>query len=430
LIFYNENNSREFGVSFMARRVVITGWGLVNSLSCDVDDCWTRILNGESGIHRIKLFEVDDIKVQIGGDVYDWNANEIIGQKEANKIDRYSQFAMVAAASAFENSGFDPVGSENAARYGCILGSGIGGMTTISEQMTRLVQKGPSRVSPMTIPKLMLNAGGGNIAIRHGLRGPNYSVATACASATNAMGNAWELVRSNVCDLAVTGGTEAALSRLAMSAFANMKALSYSKEDPATVSRPFDAGRDGFVFSEGAGVLIFEELEHAKARGANILAEVAGFGTSCDAGHITSPDDTGTGAAMAMKMALQDAKLEPGEIDYINAHGTSTPLGDKAETRAVKTIFGEHAYNLSISSTKSQLGHSLGASGGIELIVSIKAILEGIVPPTINLTNPDPDCDLDYTPNVPKDREITYAMSNSFGFGGHNASIIVKKFSE
>ena len=387
----------------MTRRVVITGWGLVNSLSCDVDDCWNRILNGESGIHRIKLFEVDDIKVQIGGDVYDWNANEVIGQKEANKIDRYSQFAMVAAASAFENSGFDPLGSENAARYGCILGSGIGGMT---------------------------NAGGGNIAIRHGLRGPNYSVATACASATNAMGNAWELVRSNVCDLAVTGGTEAALSRLAMSAFANMKALSYSKEDPATVSRPFDAGRDGFVFSEGAGVLIFEELEHAKARGANILAEVVGFGTSCDAGHITSPDDTGSGAAMAMKMALQDAGLEPNEIDYINAHGTSTPLGDKAETRAVKTIFGEHAYDLSISSTKSQLGHSLGASGGIELIVSIKAILEGIIPPTINLANPDPDCDLDYTPNVPKQREITYAMSNSFGFGGHNASIIVRKFSE
>jgi 3-oxoacyl-[acyl-carrier-protein] synthase II len=428
--FYNENNSREFGVSFMGRRVVITGWGLVNSLSCDVDDCWNRILNGESGIHRIKLFEVDDIKVQIGGDVYDWNANDIIGQKEANKIDRYSQFAMVAAQRAFTHSMFDPVGSENAARYGCILGSGIGGMTTISEQMTRLVKKGPSRVSPMTIPKLMLNAGGGNIAIRHGLRGPNYSVATACASATNAMGNAWELVRSNVCDLVVTGGTEAALSRLAMSAFANMKALSYSKKDPATVSRPFDAGRDGFVFSEGAGVLIFEELEHAKARGANILAEVVGFGTSCDAGHITSPDDTGTGAAMAMKMALQDAELDPGQIDYINAHGTSTPLGDKAETRAVKTIFGEHAYGLSISSTKSQLGHSLGASGGIELIVSIKAILEGIVPPTINLTDPDPDCDLDYTPNVPKQREITYAMSNSFGFGGHNASIIVQKFSE
>ena len=303
-------------------------------------------------------------------------------------------------------------------------------MTTISEQMTRLVQKGPSRVSPMTIPKLMLNAGGGNIAIRHGLRGPNYSAATACASATNAMGNAWELVRSNVCDLAVTGGSEAALSRLAMSAFANMKALSYSKEDPATVSRPFDAGRDGFVFSEGAGVLIFEELEHAKARGANILAEVVGFGTSCDAGHITSPDDTGSGAAMAMEMALQDAGLKPSEIDYINAHGTSTPLGDKAETRAVKTIFGEHAYNLSISSTKSQLGHSLGASGGIELIVSIKALQEGVIPPTINLNTPDPDCDLDYTPNVPKQRDITYAMSNSFGFGGHNASIIVKKFSE
>ena len=296
--------------------------------------------------------------MQIGGDVYDWNPNEIIGQKEANKVDRFSQFAMVAAARAFENTGFDPVGSEAAARYGCILGSGIGGMTTLSEQMTRLVQKGPSRVSPMTIPKLMLNAGGGNIAIRHGLRGPNYSVGTACASATNAMGTAWELVKSNVCDLAVTGGAEAALSRLAMSAFANMKALSYSKEEPATVSRPFDAGRDGFVFSEGAGVLIFEELEHAKARGANILAEVVGFGTSCDAGHITSPDDTGKGAAMAMKMALQDAGLRPEEIDYINAHGTSTPLGDKAETRAVKTIFGEYAYDLSISSTKSQLAVS------------------------------------------------------------------------
>ncbi len=412
----------------MNRRVVITGWGLVTSLSCEVDDCWNRILNGESGIHRIKLFDVDDIKVQIGGDVYDWDSNDIIGQKEANKIDRYSQFAMVAAKQAFDVAAIDTVGHANAARFGCVLGSGIGGMTTISEQMTRLIEKGPSRVSPMTIPKLMLNAGGGNIAIHYGLRGPNYSVATACASATNAMGNAWDLIRTNICDLVVTGGTEAALSRLAMAAFANMKALSYSKDDPATVSRPFDASRDGFVFSEGAGVLVFEELEHATARGATILAEVVGFGTSCDAGHITSPDENGTGAALAMQMALEDAALDPAKIDYINAHGTSTPLGDKAETRAIKTIFGDHAYDVSLSSTKSQLGHSLGASGGIELVFSTKAILENMVPPTINLNTPDPDCDLDYTPNSPKPREITYAMSNSFGFGGHNASIIIRKF--
>jgi 3-oxoacyl-[acyl-carrier-protein] synthase II len=412
----------------MKRRVVITGWGLVTSLSCDVDDCWTRVLNGESGIHELKLFQSDDIKVQIGGDVYDWDASDVLGTKEANKVDRYSQFAMVAARDAFKFANIETQGHANAARFGCILGSGIGGMSTLSEQMTRLVQKGPSRVSPMTIPKLMLNAGGGNIAITHGLRGPNYSVATACASATNAMGNALVSIQSNVCDLVVTGGTEAALSRLAMAAFANMKALSYSKDDPAKASRPFDADRAGFVFSEGAGVLIFEELEHAQARNATILAEVVGFGTSCDAGHITSPDETGAGAAAAMKMAIESAGLKPTDIDYINAHGTSTPLGDKAETKAVKTIFGDHAYKVSISSTKSQLGHSLGASGGIELVLSTKAILEGTIPPTINLDTPDPECDLDYTPNTPKQRDITYAMSNSFGFGGHNASIIVKKF--
>ncbi len=412
----------------MKRRVVITGWGLVTSLSCDVDDCWTRVLNGESGIHELKLFESDDIKVQIGGDVYDWDASDALGTKEANKVDRYSQFAMVAARDAFKFAKIETQGHPNAGRFGCILGSGIGGMSTLSEQMTRLVKKGPSRVSPMTIPKLMLNAGGGNIAIIHGLRGPNYSVATACASATNAMGNALESIQSNVCDLVVTGGTEAALSRLAMAAFANMKALSYSKDDPAKASRPFDADRAGFVFSEGAGVLIFEELEHAQARSATILSEVVGFGTSCDAGHITSPDENGTGAAAAMKMAIENAGLKPEDIDYINAHGTSTLLGDKAETKAVKTIFGDHAYQVAISSTKSQLGHSLGASGGIELVLTTKAILESTIPPTINLDTPDPDCDLDYTPNVPKHREIQYAMSNSFGFGGHNASIIIKKF--
>ena len=367
-------------------------------------------------------------KSSIGGDVYDWDATDELGQKETNKIDRYCQFALVAADRALEFSGFKKPDASAAQRYGVVLGSGIGGMTTFSEQMERLITKGAKRVSPMTIPKLMLNAGGGNIAIKYGLRGPNYSVATACASATNAMGNAVDLIRDNICDVVVTGGTEAAMSRLGLAAFANMKALSMRNGDPAEASRPFDAERDGFVFSEGAGLVLFEELDHAQSRGAPILAEVVGFGTTCDAGHITSPDEHGTGAAAAMQAALDSGDIKPAQIDYINAHGTSTPLGDKAETQAIKTVFGEHAYQVGISSTKSQLGHSLGASGGIELILTTKAILEGKIPPTINLTNPDPDCDLDYTPNTAKDREITYAMSNSFGFGGHNASIIVRKF--
>jgi 3-oxoacyl-[acyl-carrier-protein] synthase II len=415
----------------MNRRVVITGWGLVTSLSCEVDDCWNRILKGESGIHEIRLFDTSDIRVRIGGDIYDWDATDQLGQKEANKVDRFTQFAMVSAETAMRHAGLNSALNENnGARYGVVFGSGIGGMTTFSEQTERLITKGPKRVSPLTIPKLMLNAGGGNVAIKYGFRGPNYSVATACASATNAMGNAFEMIRENICDAVVTGGSEAAMSRVGLAAFANMKALSARVDDPAKASRPFDSGRDGFVFSEGAGVLIFEELEHAKARGANILAEVVGFGTTCDAGHITSPDETGSGAAAAMQAALDHAKLDPSKLDYINAHGTSTPLGDKAETKAIKTVFGDHAYQLSVSSTKSQLGHSLGASGGVELILTAKAISEGVIPPTINLDDPDPDCDLDYTPNQPKQREIQYAMSNSFGFGGHNASIIIGKFND
>jgi 3-oxoacyl-[acyl-carrier-protein] synthase II len=274
----------------------------------------------------------------------------------------------------------------------------------------------------------MLNAGGGNLAIHLGLRGPNYSVATACASAANAMGNAFAHIRDGICDAIVTGGSEAAITRIGVSAFQNMRALSTYDGDPTLASRPFDGQRDGFVFAEGAGLLMFEELEHAQQRGAKIYAEVVGFGTSCDAGHITQPDEMGLGAAAAMTAAIHDAKIQPADIEYINAHGTSTPLGDRAETIAVKSVFAEHAYRVAISSTKSQLGHSLGASGGLELILSIKAILGSKIPPTINLTNPDPECDLNYTPNVAADQEINYAMSNSFGFGGHNASIIVKKF--
>ena len=420
----------------MKRRVVVTGMGLITPLSCDVDECWDKILDCQSGIHDIQIFDTSDIKVKFGGDVHDWQFGKT--PAEAKRVDRYSQFALVAAADAMKDCGleldddgrvvFDSI--EKSTRFGVVLGSGIGGMTTIYDQMSRLIEKGPGRVSPLTIPKLMLNAGGGNLAIKYGLRGPNYSVATACASAANAIGNSVYLIRDNVCDQLITGGSEAAMTRMALAAFANMRALSTKNDTPEIASRPFDSQRDGFVFAEGAGIAVVEELETARKRGVKILAEIVGFGTSCDAGHITSPDQEGTGAAQAMQAAIDDAEIAVEEIDYINAHGTSTPLGDKAETRAIKKVFGDAAKSVSISSTKSQLGHSLGASGGIELIQCVKAIHESIVPPTANLTDPDPDCDLDYTPLKPKQREITYAMSNSFGFGGHNASVIIKKFTD
>lgn len=410
----------------MKRRVVVTGMGLVSPLGCKVEECWRRLLAGESGIHPLTVIDLSDLKVFIGGDIPDFDPTGYIDPKDVNRMDRFSQYAVVAGIDAVKDSGLDISGDTS--RMGVVLGSGIGGLSTIEEQIGKLILKGPGRVSPMTIPRLMLNAGGGNLAIHLGFRGPNYSVATACASATNAMGNALAHIRDGICDVIVTGGAEAAITRIGMSAFANMKALSSRNEDPASASRPFDAERDGFVFAEGAGLLVFEELEHALKRGARIHAEVLGYGTTCDAGHITQPDEQGLGAAGAMREALLDAKLAPDRIDYINAHGTSTPLGDRAETIAIKSIFGDHARRLSISSTKSSLGHSLGASGGLELVLSIKGMATSIVPPTINLRNPDPDCDLDFTPNDPKERKLDRVMSNSFGFGGHNASIVVGRY--
>ena len=412
----------------MKRRVVISGLGVVTSLSCKVDDLWSRVLAGESGIHPIRLFDVSDFKVTIGGDIYDWNPSDYIDPKELKRLDRFTQFAIVAATDAVADSGID-FSSMDSFRSGVILGSGIGGLSTIEEQMSRLMTKGPNRVSPLTIPKLMLNAAGGNISIKYGIRGPNYTVATACASATNALGDALKCIQYGDADVMITGGAEAAMTRMGLSAFQNMKALSTRVDSPEQASRPFENDRDGFVFSEGAGIVIFEELEHAKARGAKIYAQVLGYGTSGDAGHITQPDEEGTGAAKAMSTALTDADLAPDQVDYINAHGTSTPLGDKAETRAVKSVFGAAAEKLSISSTKSQLGHSLGASGGIELVLCVKALQEQTVPPTINFSTPDPECDLDYTPNEPKSRSLNYVMSNSFGFGGHNASVVVGRYS-
>lgn len=410
----------------MKRRVVVTGLGVITSLSFQVEDLWQRLLAGQSGIHLLRLFETSDFKIKIGGDIYDWNPESYISAKDLKRIDRFSQFALVACTDALTQSGLD-LAHENVNRIGVILGSGIGGLSEIEAQMVRLVQKGPDRVSPFVVPKMMINAAGGNLTMRFGLKGPNYTVASACASATNAIGDAFRSIQNNEADVIITGGTEAAMTRMGLSGFQNMNALSERNDDPTRASRPFDADRDGFVLSEGAGILVFEELERAKARGANILAEVLGFGCSADAGHITQPDEQGMGAAKAMSDALADGGLNFDEVDYINAHGTSTPLGDKAETQAIKSVFRDRAKQVSISSTKSALGHSLGASGGIEAVISVKAVLANVAPPTINLETPDPDCDLDYTPNQPRELPIRVAMSNSFGFGGHNASIVVGK---
>ncbi|MEX2171675.1 MAG: beta-ketoacyl-ACP synthase II [Pirellulales bacterium] len=410
----------------MKRRVVVTGIGAITSLAAKVPDLWSRILEGKSGIHQLKAFDTAKFKVNFGGDIHDWNPDGYIDRKEEKRLDRFTQFALVGGIDAVKDAGIDFSG-DDPFRCGVILGSGIGGLTEIETQVERLITKGPEKVSAFTIPKMMLNAASGHISIRYGLRGPNYAVATACASATNAMGDAFKAIQYDDADVMITGGTEAACTPMGLSGFTNMKALSERVDDPQSASRPFDADRDGFVLSEGAGILIFEEIEHARARGAKIYGEVLGYGASADGGHITQPDAQGTGAARAMSGALRDARLNPTDIDYINAHGTSTPLGDKAETTAIKAVFGDYAYKLSVSSTKSQLGHLLGASGGVELVLCLKALEDQVCPPTINYRTPDPECDLDYTPNEPRQRSLRVVMSNSFGFGGHNASIVVGK---
>ncbi|GAA5508120.1 beta-ketoacyl-ACP synthase II [Novipirellula caenicola] len=408
------------------RRVVITGLGVVSPLAVDVPQFWQRLTAGESGIHDLTTLDTSQYKVHFGGDIPDFDISGVVDHREAKRLDRFTQFAVHAAEQAITDASID-FASLDRHMCGVILGSGIGGLGEIEVQIEKMITKGPDRVSPFTVPKMMLNAAGGNISITHGLKGPNFAVATACASATNAMGEAMRSIQLGETDLVITGGTEAAITRMGLAAFQNMKALSTRNEDPAGASRPFDANRDGFVLGEGAGVLIFEELEHAKARGAKIYAEIIGYGTTSDAGHITAPDPAGLGAAAAMQAAIDDAGIQPTEIDYINAHGTSTPLGDKAETQAIKTVFGDHAYKTSISSTKSSLGHSLGASGGIEAVILCKTIETATIAPTINLETPDPACDLDYTPNEAKKRDVKVAMSNSFGFGGHNACVVIRK---
>ncbi len=408
----------------MRRRVVITGLGTINSISSDLEDFWKKICEGQSGVKRVTSFDTTEYKVKFGGEVADFAPEKFIDPQEARRLDRFAQFALAAAEIAVRDSGID-FSKEDPFACGVVTGSGIGGLHEIEEQHTRLMQKGPRAISVFMIPKLMVNAASGQISIRFGLRGPNTAVATACASSSNAIGDAFKIIQRGNADVMVSGGSEAALTPMGMSGFIQLRALSMRNDDPAGASRPFDKDRDGFVLSEGAGVMVLEELEHARNRGAKIYTEIIGYGMSADGNHITAPDPEGTGAAKSMSNALADAQINPGDIQYINAHGTSTPLGDAAETKALKKVFGEAVRQIPVSSTKSQLGHLLGASGSVELIVTSLAIGRGVLPPTINYHTPDPDCDLDYVPNTARDCKIRCAMSNSFGFGGHNTSLIV-----
>jgi len=413
----------------MKRRVVVTGMGAVTSLGHKVEDVWTAVLKGCSGIHPLQRFDCSAYRVRFGGEISDWSVAGYVEPRDEKKLDRFTQFALVAGVDAVRDAGID-FSKEDLFRCGVMVGSGIGGLWEIETQHERLLTKGPDKVSAFTIPKLIANSASGQLSIEWHLRGPNACIVTACASAANSIGEAFRTIQYDDADVMVTGGSESAVTRMGVAGFAAMRALSERNDDPTKASRPFDRDRDGFVLSEGAGVIVLEELEHAKARGAKIYAEMLGYGMSADGGHITQPDKDGIGAAHAMKLALRDAKMNPTEVDYINAHGTSTPLGDQAETTAIKSVFNDHAYKLSVSSTKSQLGHLLGASGGVELIFSILAIRDSVIPPTINLENPDPLCDLDYTPNQAKPRAVRTAMSNSFGFGGHNGSLVVGKLRE
>lgn len=409
----------------MARRVVVTGMSVITALGLELSEFWERLCAGKSGVSRLERFDCSDFKVNFGGEVKDFRPEEHFDSKEAKRLDRFSQFALAAAQKAIQQSGIDFSKEPDPYRCGVIIGSGIGGLNEIEEQHAKLFDRGPSRVSPFMIPKLMVNAATGNISVQFGLKGPSSAVATACASATNAIGDAYRLIQYDMADVLVTGGSEAAITPMGLSGFARMGALSTRNESPETASRPFDRDRDGFVLSEGAGVVVLEEYEHAKKRGATILGEVLGYGVSSDGSHMTAPDPEGAGAGMAMKLALKDARLSFDGVDYINAHGTSTPLGDKAETNAIKRVFESQAKKMCVSSTKSQLGHLLGASGGVEFVVSILTLMHQLIPPTINIENPDPDCDLDYVPNKARESRLNRVMSNSFGFGGHNACLVV-----
>ncbi len=411
----------------MKRRVVITGLAAISPVGTGLDKYWDSLVNGRSGIGPITSFSCGDFPVRIAAEVKDFEPGQFIEKREVRRMARFTQFALAAAKMAVEDARLD-LSQINKERTGVILGTGIGGIETMEDTCRVLHEKGPNRVSPFFVPMMIGNIASGQVAISLGVTGPNYVVVTACASGTNAIGEAFKLIQRGGADIVISGGTEASVTPLALAGFCAMKALSTNNEEPVKASRPFDAQRDGFVMGEGAGLLILESLEHAQERGAQIYAEVLGYGATADAYHITAPAPDGIGAARAMQEAIRDAGLNPEDINYINAHGTSTELNDKYETMAIKKVFGSYAYKLAVSSTKSMTGHLLGAAGGIEAVATALAVKNDLVPPTINLEHPDPECDLDYVPNIARSLQVNYALSNSLGFGGHNASILLGKY--
>ena len=413
----------------MTRRVVITGLGAVSPVGNDLPTTWSNLIAGKSGAAPIKSFDATQFKTKFACEVKDFDITPLVGKKEARRMDRFTQLAVAATKEALDDSGLQ-VTPDSSWRVGVLVGTGIGGISTIETEMRQLVFKGPDRISPFLVPMMLPDTAAGQIAIQFGLRGPNMCAVSACATGSNAIGEAFEWIRREAAEVVVAGSTEAGVIPLALASFNNMTAISTRNENIEGASRPFDRTRDGFVVAEGAAILILEELEHARARGAKIYGEIIGYGATADAYHITAPAEDGAGAAMAMRLALKQAKLQPEQIDYINAHGTSTPLNDKSETLAIKAVFGEAAYNVPISSTKSMTGHLMGSAGSLEAVVCAKVINEGIIPPTINYEHPDPECDLDYTPNIARQLAVNTVMSNSFGFGGHNAVLIMRRYRE
>lgn len=405
------------------RRVVVTGMGIISPVGNNIEEYWDALTNGENGIGKITLFDTNDFSVKIAGEIKNIDFTSFLDSKEMNRMDRFTILALIAAQEAVKQSRLEKH-SLDSNRIGVIVGSGIGGITTLTNQYKKLLNS-PRRVSPFFIPSLISDIAAGHISIKYGFKGPNYGVVSACATATHAIGDAYRMIQYGDADIIISGGTEASVHPLAVAGFTNMKALS-KNSNPTTANRPFDLNRDGFVLGEGAGILVLEEYSHAKKRGVNILGEIIGYGATGDAYHVTSPAPDGEGAARAMKCAIEDANIQANDVQYINAHGTSTPYNDKNETVAIKSVFNNHAENLYISSTKSMTGHLLGAAGGIELISCIQTLLTGIIPPTINYNTPDPECDLNYVPNHSISKNINYTMSNTFGFGGHNAVIIMK----
>jgi 3-oxoacyl-[acyl-carrier-protein] synthase II len=413
----------------MKRRVVVTGTGLITPLGTGTEKTWRNLCEGKSGIGLITRFDTSDYSVKIAAEVKDFIAEDFIEPKLARHLDLFVQYALAAAGMALNDAGLT-VDDASANRVGVFTGNGIGGLSTIEKYHKIALERGPRKITPFFIPMVISNMSAGQISIVHGARGPNLSLTTACAAGTHAVGEAFRSISRGDCDVAITGGSESTICPLAVGGFNAMKALSRQNENPEKACRPFDKDRDGFIISEGGGMMILEELEYARQRGADILAEVVGFGLSGDGFHMAAPPEDGNGAVRCMQMALDDAGLEPGDIDYVNAHGTSTPLNDVVETRAIKTVFGAHAYKLAVSSTKSMTGHMLGGAGGIESVFMALSIKNQIVPPTVNLENPDPECDLDYVPNTARETLIRAAISNSFGFGGTNAVLVMKKFEE